>query len=196
MQFNTQFDEAFDDDFSDGGDDKDMDSPEESGDFDADKLLNLNDYQKKRPGLGIGLGQAKAPPVNAKNILADRMKNIPTDDKKPPQLFGKKASEDEEMKNFDYKNTDLNKCTDEELAAHKAAMDKKFAANQLKPGDPGFKYDVRVKYDYNADEALDNSWDEDDEEVPDVKKATNDIYDEDFADIGGDDDDYFDDDFA
>ena len=100
------------------------------------------------------------------------------------------------MKGFDYKNTDLNKCTDEELAAHKAAMDVKFMKNSVRPGDPGYKYDVRVKHEYNADDALDNSWDEDDEEVPDVKKATNDMYDEDFADIGQDDDDYFDDDFA
>lgn len=49
-------------------------------------------------------------------------------------------------------------------------MEKKFLQNVLRPGDPGFQYDKRVKYEYDANEAEDNSWDEDDEEVvPDVK---------------------------
>lgn len=53
-------------------------------------------------------------------------------------------------------------------------METKFLQNAVRPGDPGYKYDTRVKYEYNADEAEDNSWDEDDEEViPDVKKAIN-----------------------
>ena len=48
-------------------------------------------------------------------------------------------------------------------------MEKKFLQNVLRPGDPGFVYDKRVKYEYDANEAEDNSWDEDDEEVPNVK---------------------------
>ena len=133
--------------------------------------------------------------------------------KQPPQLFGNKKKEDdgawgedwgkepklsaEELKDFDYNTTDLNKCTDDELKAHKAAMEHKYLANAVRPGDAGYKYDVRVKYEYDADQAEDNSWDEDDEEViPDVKKATNAQFEEDFADVGGDDSDYFDDDFA
>jgi len=103
----------------------------------------------------------------------------------------------EELKNFDYNTTDLNKCTDDELKAHKAAMDKKYQANQVRPGDAGYKYDTRVKYEYDADQADDNSWDEDDEEVvPDMKKELMGQFDEDFADVGGNDEDYFDDDFS
>ena len=101
----------------------------------------------------------------------------------------------EELKNFDYANTNLNKCSDEELKAHKANMEKKFLANVLRPGDPGYKYDVRVKYEYDANEAEDNSWDEDDEEVPNVKQATN-QFEDDFEGIDDNDDDYFDDDFS
>lgn len=74
-------------------------------------------------------------------------------------------------------------------------MEKKFLQNVLRPGDPGFVYDKRVKYEYDANEAEDNSWDEDDEEVPNVKQATN-QFEEDFEGIDDNDDDYFDDDFA
>lgn len=70
------------------------------------------------------------------------------------------------MDDFDYDNTDLNKCSDYELKKHKKAMDAGFEKNQLKPGDPGYQYDKRVKFEYDADELEDNSWDEgEDDEI-------------------------------
>ena len=47
VNFNDQFDEAFEDDFS-AGDGDDIDTPEESGDFNANNLMDLGGYQKKR----------------------------------------------------------------------------------------------------------------------------------------------------
>ena len=38
----------------------------------------------------------------------------------------------------------------------------------MKPGDPGYEYDKRIKFDYADDDLEDNSWDEaenDDEEI-------------------------------
>lgn len=89
----------------------------------------------------------------------------------------------------------MNKCNDEELKAHKANMEKGFQANSVRPGDPGYKYDMRVKYEYDANNADENSWDEDDEEVPNAKPAQN-QFEEDFEGIDDNDDDYFDDDFS
>ena len=53
--------------------------------------------------------------------------------------------------------------SDEELKAHKAAMEVKFQKNNIKKGDPGFQYDKRVDFKYNAEDAEDNSWDESDD---------------------------------
>lgn len=39
---------------------------------------------------------------------------------------------------FDYSKADLNKLSDAELKAHKAAMEIKFKQNAVKKGDPGF----------------------------------------------------------
>lgn len=116
---------------------------------------------------------------------------------------------------FDYKNTDLNKCSDYELKKHKKKMDEAFEKKQLKPGDPGFQYDKRVKFDYDEDELEENSWDEDEE-----AEIDSDEYESKTAGMGGvkssktalelamekamaaanmdpdyDDEDYFDDDF-
>ena len=54
---------------------------------------------------------------------------------------------------------------------------------------------MRVKYEYDANNAEENSWDEDDEEVPNAKPAQN-QFEEDFEGIDDNDDDYFDDDFS
>jgi len=43
-------------------------------------------------------------------------------------------------------------------------MEVNFAKNTVKKGDPGFQYDKRVKFDHKAEEALDNSWDESEDE--------------------------------
>lgn len=65
---------------------------------------------------------------------------------------------------FNYKTTDLNKLPDAELKAHKAAMEVGFSANAVKKGDPGFKYDKRVNFKYNAEQAAENSWDDSEDE--------------------------------
>lgn len=66
-----------------------------------------------------------------------------------------------DLDNFDYRNANLNQCSDKELKEHKSNMDKGFNQNQLKPGDPGFQYDKRI--DFNAAAKVDNSWDDDDD---------------------------------
>ena len=86
----------------------------------------------------------------------------------------------DDLKEFDYKNTDLNKCGDYELKRHKLNMEKGFSANAVKKGDSGFEYDKRIDFSKNASSLVEDSWDEDME-----------------GDDGQDDeDDYFDDDFA
>jgi hypothetical protein len=40
----------------------------------------------------------------------------------------------------------LNKLDNKTLAKHKAAMEKGFSANQLKPGDAGYEYDKRIDF--------------------------------------------------
>lgn len=62
------------------------------------------------------------------------------------------------------KSKNLNKLSNEELAAYKRAMDKDFEMKQLKVGDPGFQYDKVVVFTRNDDEPLeDDSWDDDDD---------------------------------
>ena len=58
----------------------------------------------------------------------------------------------------------MNKLDDVELKAHKAAMEVGFLKNAVKKGDPGFEYDKRVNFNYNKNVAVDNSWDESDDE--------------------------------
>jgi hypothetical protein len=84
----------------------------------------------------------------------------------------------EDLKKFDYKNTDLNKMSDYALQRHKTNMDKEFSKKVLKPGDKGFEYDKRVDFSSQmlSGQQSDNSWDENEG--------------------NGDEDDYFDDDFA
>ena len=53
---------------------------------------------------------------------------------------------DNNLEDFDYENTNLNKLSDAELAKHKKKMDEKFNKNILKPGDSGFVYDKRVEF--------------------------------------------------
>lgn len=68
---------------------------------------------------------------------------------------------------FNYKTADLNKLSDEELKAHKAAMEVNFQKNNIKKGDPGFQYDKRVDFKYNAAQAEDDSWDESEDQSDD-----------------------------
>ena len=42
-------------------------------------------------------------------------------------------------------------------------MEVGFAKNAVKKGDPGFQYDKRVDFKYNAEEAADDGWDDSDD---------------------------------
>ena len=65
---------------------------------------------------------------------------------------------------MDLHHANLNKLSDDDLAAHKRAMDKDFNKNQLKPGDAGFVYDKVVDFSklQGGDDLEDDSWGEDD----------------------------------
>ena len=121
-------DNAFDDDYDEDGDDG----------FDANELLNFDDYKNKRKT------QPPAPVVEKKKSPPRYVKN--------DYDFGEDdwgddwGNDDDELDNFDYNNANLNKLTDHELDKHKKKMDEKFNANNLKPGDSGFEYDKRVDF--------------------------------------------------
>ena len=109
------------------------------------------------------------------------------------------GEEEEDLSKVDYKNKNLNKLGNEELAKHKRAMDKDFNANQLKPGDAGFQYDKRVDFAKGGrDSPLEeDSWGEESEE--DGNQKDEEAEHDDMRDYGEDDEedmDYFDDDFS
>ena len=88
----------------------------------------------------------------------------------------------DDLKKFDYQNTDLNKMGDFQLNRHKQAMEQDFKKNVVKPGDAGFEYDKRVDFSKQMNSGVaDASWDEDEDGE---------------NEFGNDEDDYFDDDFA
>eukprot|EP00933_Yihiella_yeosuensis_P008551 TRINITY_DN11405_c1_g1_i1.p1 TRINITY_DN11405_c1_g1~~TRINITY_DN11405_c1_g1_i1.p1 ORF type:complete len:209 (-),score=25.91 TRINITY_DN11405_c1_g1_i1:188-814(-) len=60
---------------------------------------------------------------------------------------------------FDYSQENLNKLSQEELDMHKARMDVVFLKNQIKPGEPGFVYDVQVDFP----EPEESGWDSEDD---------------------------------
>lgn len=125
------------------------------------------------------LGAANAAADEAFEFNDDQEDEVESEEeeKEPPNI---------DFANFDYKKTDLNKCTDAEIKAHKAAMEVEFNKKVLRKGDEGFEYDKRVDFKYNADAAQDDSWDESDDEQEDTGNRQG---------INADDDAYFDDDF-
>lgn len=171
----VKFSDDFDDEFSEGSGD-DVDSPNEAnneddedqdGDFNANELLNLGDYQKKRQGMGDGLGRDKESPlpslapiktqppaqrsvlggVNTTQAGADEAFDFSDEeDDIESSVEEQKRAADIDFAKFDYATSDLNKLSDAELRAHKAAMEIKFKQNAVKKGDPGFKYDKRVDF--------------------------------------------------
>lgn len=153
--------------------DEDEEEDDQDGDFDANALLNLGDYQKKRQGLGMGAGLGrdkenplpslapisaakKAQPVAQRSVLgvsttqagADEAFEFSDeeDDIESSVEEKKRAVANIDFDKFDYSKADLNKLSDEELKAHKAAMEVKFKQNAVKKGDPGFQYDKRVDF--------------------------------------------------
>lgn len=65
---------------------------------------------------------------------------------------------DIDLNSKEYKNKNLNKLSDAELAREKAKMDKKFEENFIKPGDPGYVYDKVVDFT-NVQQDASDSWD-------------------------------------
>ena len=143
--------------FQDNLDDYDE---EEASDFDANELLDMTDYKNKR---GIpspaDIASIKPNPANAKFPATAQSKFPPPAPQKATPVadeawelededgddgWGEDSMED--LKKFDYKNTDLNKMSDYQIKRHKENMDKEFAKKVLKPGDKGFEYDKRVDF--------------------------------------------------
>ena len=96
-----------------------------------------------------------------------------TDDDQFPNLdddfdnFGENIP-DIDINSYEYKNRNLNKLSDFELAKEKKAMDNKFNQNFVKPGDPNFVYDKVVDFSkvrkskelFNDDEDYSDDWDD------------------------------------
>ena len=51
-----------------------------------------------------------------------------------------------DMAKYDYSKLDLNKLDDDELKAHKKAMDELYTKNIVRPGDAGYQYDMRTDF--------------------------------------------------
>ena len=69
---------------------------------------------------------------------------------KAPDSTGESSETDDQF-------GDLNKASDAEVAAAKAKMDVEFNKKQLKPGDDGFEWDVRMDFEAGGES---NDWDE------------------------------------
>ena len=130
---------------------------DDDGDFDANELLNLTDYQNKRgKPLTTPTPAAATSAVNKMTqgaaIEIDNEYDDEEEENDDADGWGddwgapKKTAATKIDSNFDYANTNLNKLTQEEIAAHKKNMDQKFLKNQLKPGDAGFQYDKRIDF--------------------------------------------------
>lgn len=117
------------------------------------------------------------PQKSSTQAAADEAFELDDDDDDDDDGWGKDNFND--LKKFDYNNTDLNKLGDYQLNRHKQNMERDFAKHVLKPGDKGFEYDKRVDFSSQMlNQNAEASWDEDAD------------------DFNGDEDDYFDDDFA
>ena len=142
--------------------DEEDDDDENEKDFNANELLKLTDLQNKRLE-NKKVPEVKTPVANKRPALAagadfemdlddeDSDEDGDGDDWGVPDNY---VPNTDDLKDFDYSNTDLNKCGDYELKRHKLNMDKGFAKTQLKPGDQGFEYDKRVEFKQPAKDAL------------------------------------------
>jgi hypothetical protein len=132
----------------------------------------LTDYQNKRNNNTATATKGAATPLARPTVhISDDEEEDAGDDGGWGDDWGNspKAKTKGIDDNFDYKNTNLNKLTNEEIAAHKKKMDENFSKNQLKPGDAGFVYDKRIEFTKKADnddeDEGENSWDEGAEDV-------------------------------
>lgn len=58
----------------------------------------------------------------------------------------------------DYDTLDLNKLSDNELKKHKKNMDILYEKNFIKPNDPKFVYDKRMKFQSPSQVNIEDSW--------------------------------------
>lgn len=186
---------------------------EEGSEFDANELLDLTDYKQKRGIPSVeDIANIRPNPKNAAKPKEETKPSVfpPPATKAaaataPAKSSAKPAGADEawdlegsddgwgsdnldDLKEFDYQNTDLNKMSDFMLNRHKENMDKDFSKNVIKPGDKGYEYDKRVDFKKASGGKAD--WDSDGDKEEGGAEG---------ADKGQDeyyDDDYFDDDFA
>lgn len=153
--------------------DLDFEQGSDSGDgnFNANELLNLSEYQNKRKKEIEKKEATKPGPatnLNVKDVFdphkLDEMNKDEDDWGMSDDWGDSKALKEVKLDKHELQSKNLNKLDNEELAAYKRAMDKEFMAKQLKPGDPGFVYDKVVDFSKNrADGPLeDDSWGEDD----------------------------------
>ncbi|KAI9329972.1 CEP19-like protein-domain-containing protein [Obelidium mucronatum] len=87
------------------------------------------------------------PPLPSKSLLPIPMK-APADNVIPTDKPSSSAVVDG--------NLNLNKMSDHELSQVKSEMNTYFEKNRIKPGDPGFQYDVQKKFEPASEE---NDWD-------------------------------------
>ena len=156
-----------DDEEEDYNDELEQDD-DDNGDFDANELLNLTDYQNKRKQTNqqSSMGSSQANPLTkvgkdgAIEISNDYYEE--DDDNAWGEDWGAVPEKQDDLDNFDYSNTNLNKLSQAQIEKHKKNMDKNFSKNQLKPGDPGFQYDKRIEFNKKAPEQQEeeDSWDE------------------------------------
>lgn len=144
------------------------DEEDDDGDFDANELLNLTDYQNKRRqnqsvhSSSTSQQQQKAITKVGKDGAIEISNDYYDEDEDDDDGWGEDwgNQKEENLDNFDYNNTNLNKMSNQQLEKHKKKMDEKFSKNQLKPGDAGFVYDKRIDFTKKAS-AAEDSWDED-----------------------------------
>ena len=89
--------------------------------------------------------------MGAANAAADEAFDFSDEEDEVESEEENKVAPNIDFDKFDYKTTDLNKLSDAELKAHKAAMEVEFNKKVLRKGDDGFEYDKRVDFKYNAE---------------------------------------------
>ncbi|CDW76243.1 UNKNOWN [Stylonychia lemnae] len=163
-----KFEDDFGDDFEDDFEDEEEDG---DGDFDANELLNLTDYQNKRKQsqqMSSNTNTNKYNPTVGKDGAIE-ISNDDDEFEDDGDAWGDDWGEPKQKKidfdKFDYQNTNLNKLSTEQIAAHKKKMDEKFNKNLLKPGDSGFVYDKRIEFTKGPTKKVDTSWDEGEDDV-------------------------------
>lgn len=179
--------ESYGDDFEDDFGNEEEDEEEEDGDFDANELLNLTDYQNKRKQNQQPAATATGGNKQGQTVGKDGAIEISNDDFEDDgdawgDDWGQPKQEKIDFAKVDYSTMNLNKLSTEQIAAHKKKMDEKFSKNQLKPGDQGFVYDKRIEFKKSEGGAAkqDTSWDEDEDNEEEEEEDVNDYFDDDF----------------